>query len=146
MGPDSLELVFVALAGGAVPRKRKQAEAVNFVEQLISHLPNRAAAVRALRISCVESAAAADKQKEGQLLSSFLSKRRKFRVTHARVVGNWEEHFTRGNERGPSRRYFYNNATQATTWEVPPEFILLDESAGKLASIGEDEEDCGQSS
>ena len=48
-----------------------------------------------------------------ELLERFLTSRRQRRLKPVRVVGDWEEHFADG------RRYFYNNASQKTQWQVP---------------------------
>merc|ERR1711933_505048 len=102
----------------------------HFIKTLIAHMPDRVAALSALR-KCHEIQQSSSAY--GGKVSAFLSKRRTNRLKKVRTIGNWEEHFTRGDEAHPMRRYFYNNATQMTQWHTPPEF----EDLG--ASICEDE-------
>jgi len=45
---------------------------------------------------------------------NFLASRRQYRLTPVRVIGPWEEVFAKDGQ-----RYFYNNQTQRTQWEVP---------------------------
>eukprot|EP00928_Gymnodinium_smaydae_P040893 TRINITY_DN27699_c0_g1_i1.p1 TRINITY_DN27699_c0_g1~~TRINITY_DN27699_c0_g1_i1.p1 ORF type:complete len:276 (+),score=65.97 TRINITY_DN27699_c0_g1_i1:63-830(+) len=101
---------------------QEHAEAAHFVEMLIAHLPDRAAALEALRRGAAPQLDGATSGK----VSQFLLKRRSFRTAKIRTLGNWEEHFTRGTDLAPTRRYFYNNSTQRTQWEVPPEFQSLE--------------------
>mmetsp|Transcript_21180 Transcript_21180/g.38497 ORF Transcript_21180/g.38497 Transcript_21180/m.38497 type:complete len:221 (+) Transcript_21180:53-715(+) len=110
-----------------------QDEAVHFVESLIAHLPDRAAMLVALRHG-VQNA-----KSYGGQVSKFLSRRQQHRMAKVRTRGNWEEHFTRGDEAHAARRYFYNDATQKTQWEPPPEFEELDQICQEDA--GEDELD-----
>jgi hypothetical protein len=110
--------LLAALRDGKV--QKGQEEAMNFIEVLIAHLPDRNAALLALGHGIQHA------QSYGGKVSQFLSNRRKFRMAKVRKVGNWEEHFTRGDENTETRRYFYNSATQKTQWEPPPEFDDLD--------------------
>jgi len=108
----------------------EHSEAVHFVQNLIAHIPDRDAAHAELKRSCL--AGVWGVQPCSGTVSQFLRKRRRHRTAKVRVIGAWEEHYTRGTEVGGTRRYFYNNETQKTQWEPPPEFLGMD-------AIGEEE-------
>jgi len=107
-------------------------EAVHFVQNLIVHIPDQAAAHAELKRSCLSGVWVS--QPLSGKVSQFLEKRRRHRTAKVRIIGPWEEHYTRGTENDGARRYFYNNETQKTQWDPPPEFQGMD-------VIGEEEED-----
>eukprot|EP00929_Paragymnodinium_shiwhaense_P073349 TRINITY_DN37358_c0_g1_i1.p1 TRINITY_DN37358_c0_g1~~TRINITY_DN37358_c0_g1_i1.p1 ORF type:complete len:236 (+),score=63.55 TRINITY_DN37358_c0_g1_i1:83-790(+) len=106
-------------------------EAVKFVRILLDHLQDKAAAFTALQRGLLGSKSSIQASSR---VSAFLKKRRQHRTAKVRVRGNWEEHFTRGDEKSAMRRYFYNNATQRTQWDVPPEF----EDVGEIIEEGDE--------
>lgn len=106
-------------------------EAVHFLNTLIVHIPDRPAALAALRQGALSTSA------YGGKVSEFLIKRKHFRLGRVTTKGNWEEHFTRGDDKETTRRYFYNNATQVTQWNPPPEF---EELADVICEEGEEDD------
>merc|ERR1712232_1458818 len=126
-------VVLRTLAGDEPPAKGGHEEAVKFVRILLDHLEDKKAALAALRRGLQESRSCIQASSR---VSAFLSKRRQYRTAKVRVRGNWEEHFTRGDDKEATRRYFHNNATQRTQWETPPEF----EDVGELIEEGDETE------
>eukprot|EP00439_Symbiodinium_sp_Y106_P059788 s1516_g8.t1 len=75
----------------------------------------------------LQSARRDQDQHEDQLLGRFLASRRRFRLQDSiRHCGPWEEHFA-----SDGARYFYNNETQRTQWDVPDGWTLEDMGAAQ---------------
>lgn len=123
MKPGDAQAVLMALEESR-PMTYSQEEAILFVKKLVGQLGDRATVLPALRVGL--SRVLVERPHLGRV-GGFLSKRRKFRMSKAKVRGNWEEHFTRGNGQRATRAYYYNNATQKTQWDPPPEFQDIEE-------------------
>eukprot|EP00931_Biecheleriopsis_adriatica_P123975 TRINITY_DN99045_c0_g1_i1.p1 TRINITY_DN99045_c0_g1~~TRINITY_DN99045_c0_g1_i1.p1 ORF type:complete len:206 (-),score=52.17 TRINITY_DN99045_c0_g1_i1:55-651(-) len=128
-GREVLERLMRRLAAGEPLSARKVSDRVDESCEFLAELLAFCQGGPDMLAEVLQGAARKSIDDQAQLLSRFLDSRRRRRLDPVRCFGPWEEHFA-----SDGARYFYNNATQRTQWQVPEDWVEPEQAEAVASS------------